>query len=234
MESMERLAKDLFGRLDGTPAHALIITGLALVLFAPLIPNFKLAEVMSARVAADQAQSLIELDLEELKRTQEADRKKDKEESERDARSTISVSTLTPEEQEKQQAERQRREAERQQRETERQKALEQKQEELKKKYDTISLRREVLDAQTSAAGMRWHLALGWLGSLMLLVGLLTLTIRSEGARQKVLLVILLVVMFSALSGVNLNFLARGSLGEAPSQGESSLPGATLPGRPPR
>jgi hypothetical protein len=233
MESVERLAKDLFAKLDGTPAHVLIIAGLALVLFAPLIPSFKLAEVSSARSAADQAQSLIDLDLEELRRTQEEERKKDKEESERDARSAFTGATLTPEEQTRQQEERQKREAARQQRETDRQKALEQKQEELKKKYDTISLRREVLDAQASAAGMRWHLVLAWLGRLALLVGLLTLTLRSEGVRQWVLLIVLLVVMFSALSGVNLNFLARGSLGEEP-QTESTLPSTAPPGRPPR
>jgi len=234
MESMERLAKDLFARLDGTPAHVLIIAGLALTLFAPLIPSFKIAEVVSARVASDQAESLIDLDLEELKRTQEAERKKDKEEGERDVGSPFTSATLTPEEQVKQQAERQKREAERQKREADRQKALEQKQEELKKKYDTIGRKRALLDAQTSAAGMRWHLVLAWLGRLMLLVGLLALTIQSEGVRQKVLLVVLLVVMFSALSGVNLDFLARGSLGESLPQTESSSPVTAPPSRPPR
>jgi len=231
MENVKKLSKEIFARLDGTPAHVLIIAGLALTLLTPLIPNFKLAEVASARVASDQAESLIELDLDELKRAQEAERKKEKEQSEQEDRARFTSATQPPEEFQKQQQERQKREAERQKLETERQRALEQKQEELRKQYDTTSRKRALLDAQTSAAGMRWHLVLGWLGSVMLLVGLLTLTIQSEGARQKVLLVILLVVMFSALSGVNLNFLARGSLGETSPQGESII---TPPSRPPR
>jgi hypothetical protein len=78
---VEQLAKGLFARLDGTPAHLLIIAGLALRLCAPLIPSFKLAEVAGARVASDQAEALIQLDLEEFKRTQEPEVKKDKEES---------------------------------------------------------------------------------------------------------------------------------------------------------
>jgi hypothetical protein len=43
------------------------------------------------------------------------------------------------------------------------------------------------------------------------------LTIQSDGLRQKILLVVLLVVMISALSGVNLDFQAHGSLGDSPS-----------------
>ncbi|MGH9800644.1 MAG: hypothetical protein ACRD82_09790, partial [Blastocatellia bacterium] len=74
---MKRLSGDLFAKLDGTPAHLLIIAGLALTLFAPLIPAFKFAEVQSSGVALEQVNSLIELDLEEFKRTQDEQRKKD-------------------------------------------------------------------------------------------------------------------------------------------------------------
>lgn len=67
--------------------------------------------------------------------------------------------------------------------------------------------------AQMAATGMRWHLVLLFLGNVMLLVGLVIVTLESTGATQKVALVILLVAMFSALSGVTLNFLTLGSLG---------------------
>ena len=215
MENMEQPDRGLFAKLDGTPAHVLIIAGLALTLFAPLIPNFKIAGVASARMEADQADALIELDLADLKREQDKERK---EELRQAQGNEISFVGLTPEEMQKRQEEARKRDADRQKREEARQKTLEQKQEDLKKKYDNVVLKRAVLAAQSSAAGMHWHLVLSWLGRLALLAGLLVLTIQSEGPRQKVLLVVLLVVMFSSLSGVNLDFLARGNLGESTPQ----------------
>lgn len=215
MENTEQPDKGLFAKLDGTPAHVLIIAGLALTLFAPLIPNFKLAGVASARMDAEQADALIELDLADLKRDQDRERK---EELRQAQANEISFVGLTPEELQKRQEEARKREADRQKREEARQKALEQKQDDLKKKYDNVVLKRAVLRAQNSAAGMHWHLVLAWLGRLALLAGLLVLTIQSEGVRQKVLLVVLLVVMFSSLSGVNVDFLARGNLGESPQE----------------
>jgi len=50
---------------------------MALTLFAPLIPNFKLAGVASARMEADQADALIELDLADFKRGQDKKRKEE-------------------------------------------------------------------------------------------------------------------------------------------------------------
>lgn len=220
MENEGKLTRGLFAILDGRPAHALIIVGLALTLLAPLIPGFKLAEVASTRVESGQAEALIELDLADLKQAQESARKQEEERRQVERSQEITPATLTPEEIQKRQEERRKREEERQKREDDRKKALEQKQEELKKKYDTVVLKRAMLAAQSGAAGMRWHLALAWLGRLMLLVGLLVLTIQSEGVRQKILLIVLLVVMFSALSGINLNFQAQGNLGESQPEAE--------------
>lgn len=95
--------------------------------------------------------------------------------------------------------------------EKKRKEALEKKQEELDKKYDAIGPRRAIVEAQTAVAGTRSHLVIGWLGRLLLLLGLLVLTVQSEGVRQKVILIVLLVVMFSALSGVNPGFQAQGA-----------------------
>ncbi|HUO84084.1 MAG TPA: hypothetical protein VM534_03130, partial [Thermoanaerobaculia bacterium] len=91
--------------------------------------------------------------------------------------------------------------------------AADEKRDELKKQYDRTRLKRDLLMAQSDAAGMRWHMAVGWLGRLALLVGLLVLTVRAEGPTQKIYLVILVVVLFSALSGVRLDLLAAGHMG---------------------
>lgn len=182
----QRSSKGLFGLLDGTPAHVLIILGLALTLVAPVIVSFKGAALAGAQAQHDKQRALKELDLEEFKR-QKADEGLG---------------------------------------EDERKQALSRKQEELDARYNTISTRREIADAMTAVSGTRSHLVLGWLGRLLLLLGLLILTVQSEGVRQKVLLVVLLVVMFSALSGVNLDFQAQGRMGEPARVTERTPPSA--------
>lgn len=242
MEEMNRPKGALFAKLDGAPAHWLIIAGLALTLFAPLIPSFKLAEVESSRVALEQVNALIELDLDEFKRTQEEQSKKDEEESKKDAEEASkdfqAKTSASAEDQtallgeiEKREAARVKRAEDRKKRADESKKALDQKREGLIKQYDTVSLRRALLDAQASASGMRWPAALAWLGRVMLLVGLLVLTLQSEGLRQKVALTVLLVVLFVALSGVNLNFNAQGHLG-VPGRSETPTQTTAAPSRP--
>lgn len=158
--------KELLALLNGTPAQALIVLGLALTLLAPILSAFRYAEVDSARARYEMSEGLVELDLRKHRQQESA----------------FGIS-------------------------------LEKKKEELESAYGTDQLKRALLQAQASAAGMRWHLVIGWLGRLFLLVGLLTLTLLSEGMRQKILLVVLLVVMFSSLSGVNLDFSAQGRMG---------------------
>jgi len=217
MEETTTAQNDWFSRLDGPTAQILIISGLILVLFAPLIPSFKTARVARAQMEFSQVDTLMEVDLQELVRVQERETKDDQAAAQRDRTTPLNYS-LGREEVEKQQQQRQAAETARQEREIARQKALEDKTEELKKKYDATDRKRALLDAQISATGMRWHLLLLVIGNAMLLIGLIVLTLESNGPRQKVLLVILVVVMFSALPGVGINFL--GSLGSA----ESSVP----------
>ncbi len=202
----------VFSRLNGAPSQALIVAGLVLVLFAPLIPSFKAARVARAQTELSQVDTLTEVDLDDLKRTQDRERKDDQAAAEKD-QAPINYS-LGPAEVQKQVQERQGREAARQAREKERQKVFDDKKDELKKKYDSNERRRELIDAQVASSGMRWHHVLSFLGNAMLLIGLLVLTLESTGVRQKIALIILLVVMFSALSGVNINFLASGGLGD--------------------
>jgi hypothetical protein len=203
----------IFSKLNGAPSQILIIVGLVFVLAAPLIPNFKSARVARAQTEFAQMDTLMELDLDDLKRSQERERKEDMDAAQRESSTSINYS-LGPEEIQRQQQERLAAQEKRQARERERQKVFEDKQEELKKKYDSNARRRALVEAQVAASGMRWHLVLSFLGNAMLLIGLLILTLESEGTRQKIALVVLVVVLFSALSGVSLNFLAAGSMGE--------------------
>jgi len=212
MEETTVKREGLFSRLNGPPAQMLIIGGVVLVLLAPLIPSFKTARVVRAQTALEQVSALIEVDVEPLRRTQLREEKDDVAEAQRDRATPLDYS-LGPEDVQRQQQARQARAMAREQRERQREKALEDKLEELKTKHDANDRKRSLLVAQTSAAGMRWHLFLLFLGNAMLLVGLLVLTLESDGPRQKVLLVILLVIMFSALSGVNLTFFTSGTLG---------------------
>jgi len=221
---MER--KQLFASLDGTPSHILIVVGLALALFAPLILNFKVAGLASAQADLDKVKTLRELDLEEFKRQQQEERKNSPEvvnynralEERKPVVMDISMPiTLRTELQKQEDANNKKLQDLKRavdEKDRERQKAMDKKQEELDKKYDTIPPRRLVSEEQTAVAGTRSHLMIGWLGRLLLLLGLLVVTLQSEGVRQKVVLIILLVVMFSALSGVNLGFQAQGHLGE--------------------
>jgi hypothetical protein len=210
---MDEMKKDgPFSKINGPPAQILIIAGLVLVLLAPLIPSFKLARVAHAQTEFSQVDTLMEVDLEDLKRTQAREQKEDVAAAQQDRSTPINYSGGA-EQVQKQQQERQAREIARQNREVERQKVLDDKTEELKKKYDANDRKRTLLEAQIAATGMRWHLFLLFLGNLMLLVGLLALTLESDGTRQKVVLIILLVVMFSALSGINLTFFTSAGVG---------------------
>jgi hypothetical protein len=191
---MER--KTIFTSLNGTRAQVLVVAGLALTLFAPLIPQFRLSRVNSARTAYDNAEALIELEMEEIKREQERQNKQD----------NVVLASMTYEQRQVESAALQKRQAELQ-------RVADDKREALKKQYDRTQLKRRLLLAQRDAAGMPWHSVIGWIGSLALIIGLLTLTVLSEGMTQKIYLVVLLLVLFSALSGVRVDFLAAGQMG---------------------
>jgi len=222
---VKRRSEGLFATLEGMPAHILIILGLALTLIAPLILNFKGASLASSQAEFDQLIAQKALDLEGFKRDQADQRKKSPEvtkltEATEQRKPVPSDPSLSPEQIEAQQKQEQEKDKAIlelkkavDEKDKEREKALEAKTEELEKKYDTIPIRGQIAEGQTAVAGTRSHLVLGWLGRLLLLVGLLVMMLQSEGLRQKVILVVLLVVMFSALSGVNLDFTAQGRMG---------------------
>jgi hypothetical protein len=213
MDNVQGRQYGLFQRLNGAPAQALIVAGLVLLLAAPLIPAFRSASVARAQTELSQVDALTELDLDDLKRNQEREQKDDLEAAQRDNAAPINYA-LGAELVQKLQQEKQSREEARQAREKARQKVFDDKKDELEKKYDSNARKRALMDAQVTASGMRWHLLWVFLGNVMLLVGLMVITLESDGVRQKIALVILLVVMFSALSGISMNFLASGSVGD--------------------
>jgi hypothetical protein len=190
--------KDLFAKLDGTPAQILIILGLALTLFAPIWPRFSNATVSKTKAQLDQAGQMIELDMEKFKKDQNAERKK------------MNENPVFPYE-------------ERIKKEEEMQRAADAKRADLEKTFDSTQLKRAYLEAQTDAAGARSYLIIGWLGRLLLLLGLLTMTIKSEGLKQKIILIILLVAMFSSLAGINFDFVTLGHMGDNPTELERIL-----------
>lgn len=178
-----------FARLYSGPAEWLIIIGLALTLFLHIIPSFKDGAVESARVRVETAEELLRLDLKVYEREQESERRK------------LNSDPSQPLE-------------ERQKREQALRDSSERMRKDLEQKYDTIVLQREYLKAKASAAGTRIHILFGWLGRLMLISGLLAITFMSEGTKQKVVLVVLLVVLFSSLAGANLSILGAGQFGD--------------------
>ena len=171
---MDESTKATFAKLDGTPAHILVILGLFLMLLSPLITNFFAAGVAKAGAAAEQSDDFMRLDMKEFTDKQDEEKKNEE-------RSGASFE-------------------DRQKHEQDRQKAYDDKQRELKNKYNATATRREFLEATASFVGMRVHYFATFLGALCLLVGLIVMTVQASGTTQKVLLIILLVVMFSALS----------------------------------
>lgn len=182
--------KDLFGKLGGTTAQALVVAGFLLALLAPLLPRYQAAGAAGAKAEYEKAAGLVDLDLELFRKAEEA---------------KLGESSSEPTffgQRPGQQADLRR--------------AVDKKKEELETKHRVHAKRRALLESQARASGSRLHLLIGWLGRLLLILGLLTLTLESDGMRQKVLLIILLVVLFSALTGVSVGFEARGNLGSGP------------------
>ena len=182
--------KSPFSRLYSGPAEWLIIIGLALTLFIHIIPSFKDGAVESSRVRVETSEEMLRLDMKVFEREQESERRK-----------LNSDTNLAPEDrQKKEQALRD---------------SADRMRKDLEQKYDTIVLQREYLRAKASAAGTRVHILFGWLGRLLLISGLLAITFMSEGTKQKIVLVVLLVVLFSSLAGANLSILGAGQFGES-------------------
>src|SRR5438034_5905817 len=96
----------VFSKLDGAPAQLMIILGLVLLLAVPMITSVRSAGVARAQTALNQVDSLSELDLEDVRHTQEKERKADQEAAEKES-SSINYATMLPDQIQQQQAQRQ-------------------------------------------------------------------------------------------------------------------------------
>ncbi len=180
----------LFRLLDGAPAHAMIMIGLVAALAAPLIPDCARAKRDSAEAELEKAKALRELDLKEFN---EAEDKKAAAMAEMPAPVAPGMPEPTPPE--------------------DRDKKRKEFEESLDAKYDLPGHERELAGARASAAGVRSHLYVHWIGRVLLILGLLILTLGATGTKQKVLVAVLLIVLFGSLTGIALDVGARASLG---------------------
>ena len=188
MESESAEPKGLFPLLDGIPTHGMVIVGVIFALLAPIIPQCRNAKLDSAEAEIERATKLRELDLKELKREQEEERRAESEKPPEDG------STMR-------------------EREEKREQALVELEADLDRRYDLDGCRRDLANAKADAAGVRSHLVFHWLGRVLLVLGLLGMTLGSTGTRQKILLAVLLLVLFGSLTGISLDVGARAHLG---------------------
>jgi hypothetical protein len=93
--------------------------------------------------------------------------------------------------------------------------ALQQRRDALESQYRIAQRRRDAIGAEASVQGMRAHLIVNWIGRFLLLLGLLMMTLRAEGTKQKVLVAVLLLAMLSALPGLQIDLTAGSRLGSS-------------------
>ncbi|MDD5542340.1 MAG: energy transducer TonB [Acidobacteriia bacterium] len=170
-------SQNLFSKVSGTPAQILIILGLAVTLFVPLWRQMNEVAVSKAQAKLDQAGDLVKTEVEKFKKGQDADLK-----------SVYENPALSVDE--------------RLQKRQGLQEAAYAKRDELQRSYDESDLKRALMSARARAVDTRWPDIVGWLGRLMLMLGLLIMTIQNEGVKQIILLVILLVAMLSSLASI--------------------------------
>ncbi len=197
-------AQNLFAKLSGTPAQVLVILGLGLTLFVPAWRHYREVGVSKVQARFDQTLQMVKLDVEDFKKGQFAELK------------TLDANTaLSPQA--------------RQEKVDQMRKAASAKMEELQKTYDDMPLKREWLAAESKAIDTRWPDLAGWIGRVMLLLGLLAMTVQSDGLRQKALLIVLLVALLGSVASMSpdmsLASLERIS-GQTPS---ASAPAAVMP-----
>lgn len=195
-------AQNLFAKLSGTPAQILVILGLGVTLFVPAWRHYREAGVLKAQARFDQAVQMVKLDVEDFKKGQLTELK-----------SLNENTTLSPQT--------------RQEKVDQLRAAATAKMEELQKTYDDMPLKRAWLAAQSRAIDTRWPDLAGWIGRVMLLLGLLALTVQSDGMRQKSYLIVLLVALLASVASMSPD-LSLASLGQM-GGGTTNTPSASVP-----
>ncbi len=180
---------DLFSSAGGTPANALVILGLFLVLLATMIPDCRTASARATIAEFREAEALVDFELDQFREQQQ-----------RQVQAAMSNPGTPAPNSEQLQA------------------AVTQRREQLRNEHEVNDRRRKAIEAGSSVQGMWGHMVINWIGRFLLILGLLMMTLRASGTKQIVLVAVLLVVMFSSLSGVRLDFGAEGRLGSGDTQ----------------
>lgn len=101
----------------------------------------------------------------------------------------------------------------------------------LEKQYRIKELQRAEVDARTASRGATLALHLGWMGRLLLLVGLLVLALNAAGAKQKILAILVVVALVSWVTPFGVELLTGTRVGAPAGVSTSPLmPKPTTPG----
>lgn len=176
--------RDLFVAAGGVPANLLVVVGLLMVLLGAMLPDCRSASARKTIAEFREAEAMVDLEVDEFRAQQE-----------RQVQAALAnpqapVPSAT-------------------QNET----ALRQRRDSLESQYRIAQRRRDALGAEASVQGMRAHLFVNWIGRFLLVLGLLMMTLRAEGTKQKVLVAVLLLAMLSALPGLQIDLNAGSRLG---------------------
>lgn len=176
--------RDLFAMLDGIPANLMIVLGLFLLLIGLTVPGCRRAYASSVEADWRLASALMEHDLAQFRQAQEREREAERAAAAANPAAPPDIATN----------------------EARRAAALTAEEQRLEREHDVADKRRDALEAAASVEGLWAHRVFEWLGRLLLLLGLIVVTSQAEGLRQKVFLVITVIVLLTSISGLDLDF----------------------------
>jgi vacuolar-type H+-ATPase subunit H len=190
--------RDLFVAAGGVPANLLVVAGLLMVLLGAMLPDCRSASARKTIAEFREAEAMVDLEVDEFRAQQERQVQAALANPQAPVPST-----------------------------TQNEAALQQRRDALESQYRIAQRRRDAIGAEASVQGMRAHLFVNWIGRFLLLLGLLMMTLRAEGTKQKVLVAVLLLAMLSALPGLQIDLSAGSRLGSRDTS-TLSLPGSEV------
>ena len=182
--SERRPKRDLFGVLDGFPANAMIVLGLFFLLIGLTVPGCRRAYASSVDAESRLALALLLVADDAQVVVQEREREAERQQA--IANPMAPPDTVANE--------------------ARRQAQLASETRRLEGVHDVSDKRRDALEAAASVQGMFAHRVFEWLGRLLLLIGLIAVTSSAEGTRQKVFMVLTVIVLLTSISGLDLDF----------------------------
>lgn len=176
--------RDLFAMLDGIPANIMIVLGLFLLLIGLTVPGCRRAYAESVEAEWRLASALMDHDLTQFREAQENEREAERAAAAANPAAPPDIATN----------------------EANRQRALATEEQRLERSHEVAAKRRDALEAAASVEGMFAHRIFEWFGRLLLLIGLIVVTSQAQGVRQKVFLVLTVIVLLTSISGIDMDF----------------------------